>query len=72
METLIAQKQDLINWISTINDEKMIMILKDIKHKATFNFDEEFAEGISLDEFREKMLGRVRNYPWKINDKVSK
>lgn len=65
METAVTTKQELIDWISTIEDQDTLLILKGIKHKATFNFEEEFKKGISLEEFREQMLNRVRNYPWK-------
>ncbi len=65
METVINQKQELIDWISTIEDQDTLLILKGIKYQATFNFDEEFKKGIPLEEFREQMLKKVRNYPWK-------
>ena len=67
METLLTSKQELINWISTIEDPETLMILKGIKHEATFNFEEEWKKGISLEDFRTEMLRRVRNYPWKKN-----
>ena len=67
METLLTSKQELIDWISTIEDPETLMILKGIKHEATFNFDEEWKKGISLEDFRTEMLRRVRNYPWKKN-----
>ena len=63
METLLTSKQELINWISTIEDPETLMILKGIKHEATFNFEEEWKKGISLEDFRTEMLRRVRNYP---------
>ena len=67
METLLTSKQELIDWISTIEDPETLMILKGIKHEATFNFEEEWKKGISLEDFRTEMLRRVRNYPWKKN-----
>ena len=71
METLLTSKQELIDWISTIEDPETLMILKGIKHEATFNFDEELKKGISSEEFRRQMKERVRNYPWK-NVDISK
>jgi hypothetical protein len=70
METVISKKE-LIDWISSLEDEKMLLELSKIKRNATFNFDEEFKKGIPLEEFRERMLERVRSYPWK-NDSISK
>ena len=63
METLLTSKQELIDWISTIEDPETLMILKGIKHEATFNFEEEWKKGTSLEDFRTEMLRRVRNYP---------
>ena len=58
METNSA-KQELIDWISTLQDEETLLILKGIKYKATFNFDEEWAKGISLEEARRRSLEKV-------------
>ena len=67
METITTSKKELIDWISTIEDSETLMILKGIKHEKTSNFEEEWKKGIPLEEFREEMIRRVRNYPWKKN-----
>ena len=72
METTITQKQELIDWISSLEDKETLLILQGIKYQATFNFDEEFKKGIPLEEFKTEMLKRVRNYPWKKNGTISK
>lgn len=64
METATSKKE-LIDWISGLEDQESLTELTCIKRKSTFNFDEEFKKGITLEEFREKMLARVRAYPWK-------
>jgi hypothetical protein len=66
-----AVKKEIIEWVSTLDDESTLMILEGIKRTATFNFDEEFKKGIPLEEFRSEMIKRVRNYPWKKNGTVS-
>ena len=66
-----AVKEEIIDWISTLEDESTLMILEGVKRNATFNFDEEFKKGIPLEEFRDEMIKRVRNYPWKKNGTVS-
>ena len=71
MEATLTTKQELIDWISTIENPETLMILKGIKHQATFNFEEEWKKGISSEEFRRQMKERVRNYPWK-NVDISK
>lgn len=70
MNTTTA-KQELIDWISTLEDESILMTLEGIKRNATFNFEEEFKKGIPLEEFRAEMLKRVRNYPLKKNGTIS-
>ena len=70
MNTITA-KQEIIDWISTLEDESILMTLEGIKRNATFNFEEEFKKGIPLEEFRAEMLKRVRNYPWKKNGTIS-
>ncbi len=67
----IATRKEIIDWVSTLEDESTLMILEGVKRNATFNFDEEFKKGIPLEEFRDEMLKRVRNYPWKKNGTVS-
>jgi len=66
-----TSKKEIIDWISTLEDESTLMILMGVKRDATFNFEEEFKKGIPLDEFRDEMIKRVRNYPWKKNGTIS-
>ena len=66
METqAITQKQELIDWISTIEDVEVLKELINLKKKTTFNFDEEFKKGISADEFRERTTEYIKSLPWK-------
>ena len=60
-----TQKQELIDWISTIEDVEVLKELINLKKKTTFNFDEEFKKGISADEFRERTTGYIKSLPWK-------
>ena len=71
METNTA-KQELIDWISTLQDEQTLLLLKGIKYEATFSFEEELKNSMPLEQFRSEMLRRVRNYPWKKNGTDSK
>lgn len=32
---------------------------------TTFNFDEEFAKGLTPEEFKAEMYKRIKAYPWK-------
>jgi hypothetical protein len=57
-----TSKKELIDWISNLNDEKMLYELTMIKQKATFNFDEEFKKGISLEEAKKRSIEKIRKY----------
>lgn len=66
METLtLSKKQELIDWIATIEDVAVYEDLVEIKRRATFNFDEEFKNGLTVEEFRTAIKERIRNYDWK-------
>ena len=58
METNTA-KQELIDWISTLQDEQTLLLLKSIKYEATFSFDEEFKKGIPFKDAKQKSLEKV-------------
>jgi hypothetical protein len=59
------QKQELIDWIVSIEDEVVLNKIVKIKKETTFNFDEEFRKGISTDEFRERTTKYIKSLPWK-------
>ncbi len=61
----ITQKQELIDWISTIENVEILKELINLKTKTTFNFDEEFKKRISADEFRERTTEYIKSLPWK-------
>jgi hypothetical protein len=64
METTTS-KQELIDWISNLEDENMLLELSVIKRKATFNFDEEFKKGITGEELKKRLSERLLALPWK-------
>ena len=64
METAIAKK-DIIEWISTLEDERLLMEIVTIKRNATFNFEEEFKKGITAEELKKRLSERLRTLPWK-------
>ncbi|WP_309608368.1 hypothetical protein [Flavobacterium sp.] len=63
METTTAKK-DIIDWISSLDDEKLLTEIAKIKRNATFNFEEEFKKGISLEDARQRSIKKIRSY-WK-------
>ena len=64
METTITTKQELIDWISTIENKETLMILQGVKHEATFNFAEEWNKGIPAEEARRRSIESIRKM-WK-------
>ena len=64
METTTS-KQELIDWISNLEDIEILSELSVIKRKATFNFDEEFKKGITGEELKKRLSERLRALPWK-------
>lgn len=59
------QKRELIDWISSIEDEVILNKIVTIKREATFNFEEELKKGISADEFKERTTKYLKSLPWK-------
>jgi hypothetical protein len=69
METTIAssteieiQKQELIDWIATINDVSVLDDLIELKRRDTFNFEEEFKKGITVEEARKISKEKIREW----------
>ena len=46
LKELSIQKQELIDWIATINDVSVLDDLTELKRRYTFDFEEEFKKGI--------------------------
>ena len=59
-----AVRKEIIDWVSTLEDESTLMILEGVKRNATFNFEEEWKKGIPLEEARERSLKKIREM-WK-------
>ena len=66
MEALSTiQKRELIDWISSIEDEVILNKIVTIKRETTFNFEEELKKGISADEFKQRTTKYLKSLPWK-------
>ena len=61
----ISQKQELIDWISSIEDVSIIENLTEMKRRATFNFEEEFKKGITGEELKRRIRKHISELPWK-------
>ncbi len=61
----ISQKQELIDWISSVEDVSIIENLIEMKRRATFNFEEEFKKGITGEELKRRTTEFLKTLPWK-------
>ncbi len=62
---IATQKDNLIKWIQTIEDSKILNKLESIKSEDTFDFEKEWAKSISIDELRERTKKYIKSLPWK-------
>ena len=58
----ISQKQELIDWISSIEDVSIIEDLTEMKRRTTFNFEEEFKKGLTIDEAKKLSKEKIREW----------
>ncbi len=59
---LSIQKQELIDWIATINDVSVLEDLTELKRRETFNFQEEFKKGMTIDEAKKLSKEKIREW----------
>ena len=62
---LSIQKQELIDWIATINDVSVLDDLTELKRRYNFNFEEEFKKGITGEELKRRLRKYISELPWK-------
>jgi hypothetical protein len=62
---IATQKDNLIKWIQTIEDSKILNKIESIKSEETFDFEKEWARGISVEEARKKSKEFIKSLPWK-------
>jgi|JI61114DRNA_FD_contig_71_41341_length_1310_multi_3_in_0_out_0_3 hypothetical protein len=61
---VLEQKKEIVDWILTLENKDILDDIYKFKRQNTsFNFDEEFAKGLTVEEFRAEMKRRIRNYP---------
>ena len=60
-----TQKKELIDWISQLDNPVLLSNLYNIKKEANLSFEERFAKGLNVEEFRTEIKKRIRNYPVK-------
>ncbi|MEC4049763.1 hypothetical protein OX284_010020 [Flavobacterium sp. SUN046] len=61
MDALISKKE-LIDWISKLEDQKILKELESIKRNTSFNFEDEFKKAIPLEEAKQKSIEKIHKY----------
>jgi hypothetical protein len=59
------QKAELIKWINSIEDPSVLNEIEAIKSKEKFDFEKQWARGISINEARKKSKEFIKSLPWK-------
>jgi hypothetical protein len=62
---LTTQKSELIKWINSIEDVAILEKLEVLKSETTFDFEKEWARGISVEDARKKSKEFIKTLPWK-------
>jgi len=61
---ITAQKKEIIDWILALENKDIINDVYQLKkEKTAFNFDEAFANGYTIEAFRNEMKNRINKYP---------
>ena len=62
---VLEQKKEIVDWILSLENKE---VLNDIyrfkKQTTTFDFDKEFAKGITSEELKEKTTEFLKSLPW--------
>ncbi|MBA3985571.1 MAG: hypothetical protein H0X63_03125 [Flavobacteriales bacterium] len=66
METQ-TKKTELLQWLENVTDLSVLEQIEAIKNRnpKPFDFEKEWENGLTLDEFRAEMQKRINAYPWK-------
>jgi hypothetical protein len=62
---LTTQKSELIKWINSIEDVTILKKIENIKSETTFDFEKEWARGVSIEDARKKSNEFITSLPWK-------
>ncbi len=57
-----TSKKELIDWISTLDNNKVLLELENFKKKSVFDFDLEFQKSIPLEAAKNRSIERIRKY----------
>ena len=61
---IATQKKEIIDWILSIEDQEVLNEIEMLKTQSSFDFDEEFKKGLTVEEFRTAIKERISSYNW--------
>ena len=63
------RKNELMEWLSKVEEPEVWYQISKLKTESEkgmdFDFDKEFENGYTPEEFKEEMRKRIKAYPWK-------
>lgn len=63
------EKEELIEWLSKVEEPSILYQISKLKEESEkeieFDFDKEFENGYTAEEFKKEMHKRIKAYPWK-------
>lgn len=62
---IAAEKNEIIKWISSLENPVIIEQINRIRKKENFDFEKEWSEGMTIDEARKKTSDFIKSLPWK-------
>jgi len=61
------RKNELMEWLSKLEEPSILYQISKLKEESEkeLDFDKEFENGYTPEEFKEEMHKRIKAYPWK-------
>lgn len=63
------RKNELMEWLSKLEEPSILYEIAKLKEESEkepeFDFDKEFENGYTAEEFKKEMHKRIKAYPWK-------
>lgn len=58
----LAKKKELIEWLLNLEDDVILNKINELKEKTKLDFDKEFKNGLTMEEFRSEIKARIIKY----------
>lgn len=58
----LEKKKELIEWLAALENEVILDKIDELKKKATYDFENNYENGLKLGEFRIEIKKRIKNY----------